>query len=401
MRKFCVLALCMIVASGLALAADDSGEKEQWYDKIDFGGDLRLRYEGFSWPDNFDDGDRHRFRFRFRVGFKAQVTKNVKVGFQLRSGNPDNPISDNQSLDTGFDKKTIAISEAYADWQATEYFALIAGKFRPKKLWTASDLQWDDDVVVEGAMQNFDWKLGGVLKKLDVNVWQFVMNESGSGRDSYSFGGQIVPVFALGEKNQLAVGLSYETFVESSEVAELYFDGDLDIDAGYVTNLVDPDTLQLVSDFNVGSAFAEWKNKSIENWPIKVTLYTYKNFGAEDAVGAILPAPLPGDPVTPLVTANASENDTAFFGRIQVGDYKKPGQVAVRFSRYDSKPDAMFFAYSQSDSRRSTNVDGYRADVRIGMPMKDFINLTWYQTDWTLGEDTTMDRWQVDYIFNF
>jgi hypothetical protein len=105
MRKFCLLVLCMIVASGFALAADDSGEKEQWYDKIDFGGDLRLRYEGFNWPDHFDEGDRHRFRFRFRVGFKAQVTNNVKVGFQLRSGNPDNPISDNQSLDTGFDKK--------------------------------------------------------------------------------------------------------------------------------------------------------------------------------------------------------------------------------------------------------------------------------------------------------
>jgi hypothetical protein len=395
-----LLVLCMIVASGFALAADDSGEKEQWYDKIDFGGDLRLRYEGFNWPDHFDEGDRHRFRFRFRVGFKAQVTNNVKVGFQLRSGNPDNPISDNQSLDTGFDKKTISISEAYADWQATKYFALIAGKFRPKKLWTASDLQWDDDVVVEGAMQTFDWKLGGVMKKLDVNVWQFVMNESGSGSDSYSFGGQVVPVFGLGAKNELAVGLTYETFVEPSEVAELYFNEVLDIDSGYVTNLVDPDTLQLVSDFNVGSAFAAWKNKSIKNWPIKVTLYTYKNFGAEDAVGAILPA-VPGGLLDPLAVANASDNDTAFFGRIQIGDYKKPGQVAVRFSRYDSKPDAMFFAYSQSDTRRSTNVDGYRADVRIGMPMKDFINLTWYQTDWTLGEDTTMDRWQVDYIFNF
>ena len=81
---------------------------------------------------------RHRFRYRLRVGAKAQVTKNLIVGMELRSGNPNIPISDNQSLDTGFDKKTISISEAYADWQATKYFALIAGKFRPKKLWTAS-----------------------------------------------------------------------------------------------------------------------------------------------------------------------------------------------------------------------------------------------------------------------
>ena len=111
---------------------------------------------------------------------------------------------------------------------------------------------------------------------------------------------------------------------------------------------------------------------------------------------------LPVDPDDgALVTANAEDNDTAFFGRIQVGDYKKPGQVAVRLARYDSKPDAIFYAFAQSDSRRASNVDGYRADVRVGMPAKGYVNFTWYRTDWQIGEDTTMDRWQLDYIFRF
>jgi hypothetical protein len=402
MRKFFVFGLCLILGAGAVLAAEEGAEKKaKWYDRIKFGGDFRLRYEGFSWDGYYDDGSRHRFRYRLRVGMKAQILENLEVGFQLRSGNPQNPISDNQTFDNGFDKKRISISEAYADWQATESFGFIAGKFRPKKLWVATDMEWDDDVVVEGAMQNFGWDFDGPVKTLGVNLWQFIQNESGSGAESRSFGGQVVPVFELNEKNTLAAGATYQYFQNPSEVAELYFDGDLVIDAGWVSNLVDPDTLELVSDFRVGTVLVDWKNKSLNKWPVRVTLYYFKNFGANDAEGVIYPAPLPdGDP-EPLVTANAADNDTAFFARFQIGDYKRPGQVAVRLSRYDSKPDAIFFAYAQSDTRRSSNVDGYRADVRIGMPMKSFFNITYYRTDWTLGEDTTMNRWQVDYIIRF
>jgi hypothetical protein len=181
-------------------------------------------------------------------------------------------------------------------------------------------------------------------------------------------------------------------------VAKLYFDGDLALDSGYVTNLWNSNSEELVSDFHVESFFAEWKNKRFKRVPIKLTGYYYENLGAKDALGAILP--VEGDP-EPLAEVNAAQNATGYFARLQLGDYKKPGQVAIRGTRYYAKPDAMFFAYTQSDSRRSTNVDGYRADLRIGMPNKGYINLTWYHTDWLVGEGDTMDRWQVDYIFKF
>jgi hypothetical protein len=404
MRKLLLFTLILALAAGTAVLAEDGGEKKtKWYDKIKFGGDFRLRYEGFQWDEHYDDGDRHRFRYRLRVGAKAKVTENLTVGLQLRSGNPNNPISDNQSFDTGFDKATISIAEAYVGYKATGWFEITGGKFRPKKLWTATDMQWDDDVVVEGALQNFTWSPGG-LRSLNLNTYQLIMNESSSGSDSYLFGGQIAPVFQLGEKNQLAVGVSYESMVEPSAVAGLYFEGDLVIDSGYVTNFVDPDSGELISDFQVGNLFAEWKNESFKRWPIKVTVFYFKNFGAEDADGAILVDDA-SFPVTDsddiLVVGNGSENDTALFARVQVGDYKKPGQIAVRVTRYDSEPDAMFFAYPQSDSRRSSNIDAWRADFRIGMPMKSHINITYYRTDWTIGEDTTMNRWQFDYIFTF
>jgi hypothetical protein len=210
----------------------------------------------------------------------------------------------------------------------------------------------------------------------------------------------------LGDANVLTVGAGYDSFSRPDKVAGLTVAGKLATEPeGVLTNLIDPTTGELISDFRVANAFVVWKNTSNERWPVKVSLFYYKNLGAENMTGSVAEVGLDdngdfelGDTIA---TAVGDENDTAFFGKIQVGDYKKPGQVAVVYRYYDSEPDAIFYAYVQSDTRRGSNVDGNRVDVRVGMPAKSYINVTWYNTDWKIGDDTTMDRLQVDYIFKF
>lgn len=405
MTKLILILSFTMLAAGAEVVAQDSTatpsdpkQEPKWYDRLDFSGDLRLRYDGISWENHYDNGRRDRFRFRLRFGVESDVLDNLTVGFELRSGNPNNPISDNQSFDDGFNKFQISIAQAYVDWRPAKPLSIIAGKFSPEKLWTVSDMQYDDDVVTEGAMELFTWKPGGPVKELGANFYQFILNESGSSADSYMFGGQVVPVFALNKTNELAVGAGFEAITNPHKVAELYFNEDLVTDAGYVTNFVDPATKKIISKFQVGDLFFQWKNTAFSGWPIKINMYLYKNFGASSEMGAILPV---GDGGEELVYGRGTDNDTAWFGRIQVGDYKKPGQIALRFSRYDSKPDAIFFAYGQSDARRSSNVDGHRTDFRIGLPKSSYINFTWYRTNWTLGDDTTMNRIFLDFIFPF
>jgi hypothetical protein len=389
---------------GTAAAADEGDDKkEEWFDKIKIGGDLRLRYEHFDWDGEFDEDIRDRARSRLRFKMAATITKELKVGFQLRSGNPDNPHSDNQSLDGGFSKKEIAIAEAYVHWQPRASFGIIGGKFTPKRLWLVSDLQWDDDVAVEGAMQNFHLGGKGALKAFEANTYQFVLEESSSSGDAYLVGVQVRPIFALTETNQLTVGATYDAFTRPDKVAALTLGGRLATEPeGVVTNLVDPATGKLVSDFEVLTAFLEWKNKASKRWPVKLSCFYYQNLGAENAIGSII-----DDEGTVLVAdLNSEDNDTGYFARLQVGDYKQPWQVAVRLSRYESEPDAIFYAWVQSDTRRGSNVDGERLDVRIGMPFKSYINVTWYHTDWNVAQDITsenetMDRWQFDYVIKF
>ncbi len=399
MRKLGFLAVSVALLSiGTAAFAQGGDEKPKWSDKITLSGDLRLRAESFDWEGKFDDDRRNRFRYRLRFGVGARLSDELEVGLQVRSGNPDNPHSDNQSFDGGFSKKEIALAEAFVDWRPVKSFGLTGGKFSPKNLWLVSDMQWDDDVVTEGLMESLRFGGSGVLKAVHANLYQFVLEESGSSGDAYLFGAQVRPVLELSDKNQLTVGAGYDVISNPDEVAALTLNGELATEPeGIVTNIIDPVSRELVSDFEVLSAFAEWKNNSFERWPIKLSLFYYKNLGAEDRDGEIID----GTGATVVGNLNGKEYDTGHFVRLQVGDYKKPGQVAVRVAKYKSEPDAIFYAWVQSDTRRGSNVDGERVDVRIGMPLKSHVNITYYHTDEEVGTDTTMNRWQFDYVFTF
>ena len=131
-----ILVVCLILALAGFAAAEEKKEKKSWLERTEFKGDLRLRYEGFDQEDSFDDDRRDRFRFRFRWGFKTKVNDIITLGAQLRSGDPDDPVSDNQSLDGGLTKKDISIAEAFAAFKLSDEVSLTAGKFGPKALPT-------------------------------------------------------------------------------------------------------------------------------------------------------------------------------------------------------------------------------------------------------------------------
>jgi len=345
--------------------------KPRWYDRIEFKGDLRLRYEGFIQEGISDNDRRDRFRLRLRPGVYTNVTDWMRVGFQLRSGDRKDPVSDNTSFDGGFQLKEFAISEAFAAFAATSWLDLHLGKFDAKKLWRVSDMQWDDDVTVEGGLQ------GLTFGPFEATLYQYVLEEAKGGNDAYLLGGQLRGTFDLGANDALTVGVGYDDWVRPQLVADLTLSGDLL--GNKVTNLLDEND-QLVSDFGIANVYALWTHFASERWPIKVMLFGYHNTEAKNL---------------------GTDYDSGYFGRVQVGDYKKKGQVMLRYSRYYSEPDALFYVFAQSDTTRASDVDGHRFDVRIGFVKKSYFNLTWYHTDAVYADVPTMDRWQMDYIIRF
>jgi len=191
------------------------------------------------------------------------------------------------------------------------------------------------------------------------------------------FGGQARANFDLAGHDALGVGVGCDYWDNPQAVVDLTLDGELK--GNRVTNLLDADG-QLVSDFEIVNLFAEWKHTRSARWPIKVNLFYYQNLGADGI---------------------AKDQDTGFFGRIQYGDYKTKGQVALRYSYYYSEPDALFYVFTQSDTSRGSDVKAHRFDVRVGFVARSYFNVTWYRTEAVYAKDEPLDRWQVDYVVRF
>ena len=390
--KKVLLSTCAVLTLGTSLFAQSQEPQappedppKQWYEKIDFYADLRFRYDA-SKREEFEDV----FRYRLRAGFEADVSHFLDAGFEFRSGNPSNPVSDNQDFGGGLGKKDFKLAEVYGDFRLSEKFSVVAGKFEHRRYWVVSDMQWDSDVTTEGFMQRVTLQSedGGVLERLGASVYQIILQQNDE-QSAWLLGAQIRPQFEFGEHDTLTVGVGYDHYVDPQLVVDLSLEGELR--GNKVTNLLD-ESGQLVSDFRILTAFAQWRNESNATWPLFLRFFYYKNTGAKDRLGTEIGTGAQG---------TGKDNDTGFFFRAAVGGGRNFGDLAIRFTYYYSQPDAILYAYTQSDTRRASNLNGTRVDFRIAMPAGQSLNFTWYRTQPELGEAATMNRLFIDYVLGF
>jgi hypothetical protein len=229
-------------------------KEEKWYDRIDFKGDLRLRGE-FFWVEGISSNDRReRFRARIRPGIYTDITDWMEVGLQVRSGDPLDPVSDNSSFDGGFSLIPLSISEGFAAFHPVDWLDLTFGKFDAKKKWVVTDMQWDmqwdDDVTVEGAMEEISF---GPFK---ASLYQYILEEDKETRDAYLLGGQLSAKFGSDNIGSITVGAGYDEWVRPQMVADMTLSGKLH--GNRVTNLLDDDD-QLISEFEIANAFVTWR----------------------------------------------------------------------------------------------------------------------------------------------
>jgi polyhydroxyalkanoate synthesis regulator phasin len=129
------------------VAAGKDERLPDWVQNMDFGGDLRLRYERAS---RKGASERHRFRTRLRAGVDTKVTDQVNVGFGLATGSSD-PRSTNATWDSSFDTLDLMLDYAYAEYKPTTWASIIGGKWKRKAyIYEPSDLLWDGDINPEG-----------------------------------------------------------------------------------------------------------------------------------------------------------------------------------------------------------------------------------------------------------
>lgn len=199
--------------TGLSKALQVKNGLPDWVTALKINGDVRGRYEGIlldetsknSAAANAGNGffpDRHRFRYRLRLGVVATIKDDFEFGMRLTSSepytggaNPGDPISGNTTLTGNGSKKFIYLDQAYGKWSPL-HTGLLNGGLTLGKMempFSNSDIVWDSDYTPEGIAETLGFQLTDT-QSLKLTGGQFALNEldnvAGASRDAYLLGGQ-------------------------------------------------------------------------------------------------------------------------------------------------------------------------------------------------------------------
>ena len=192
-----------------------------------FSGDFRLRAEPtFGGPMDRSQ-DRFRERIRLRFNAEAELNDQLKGGFSLASGDLNNPISTNQTLNQYDTRKPIAIDRVYATYTPSWFkpLTLTGGKFAYP--WFNTELVWDKDLNPEGAGEILAFNVRTpLLKKFSIVGFQlpFAENKRTATNDkslynTLVYGEQLQTFWQLGDRVKLSAYASYYDWKFADSIA--------------------------------------------------------------------------------------------------------------------------------------------------------------------------------------
>src|SRR5215831_4699690 len=230
--------------------ATEEAKKEstwpEWLNRISLFGDFRFRVEGFynsKTTNVLETPDRTRERIRARFGLGVDVSEEVQGKLRLVTGDPNDPISTNQTLSDLFTKKPVSFDWAYitlAPWKtlgldqltgsAKPRFSATLGKFPlPMFIPAGSELVFDVDLSPEGMTESFlAWDQPSArLRTVKVTAMQWIIKELGSKNatdlfndtDAWMFGGQVQAQLAPTSDSTLTLAIADYGFKQLDVIA--------------------------------------------------------------------------------------------------------------------------------------------------------------------------------------
>ncbi len=336
-----------------------------WIRNTKLKGDLRLRYQ---YSERRGKADRHRGRYRLRIGLVTKINDKIKVGFGLATGGSD-PRSTNQTMADSFDTPDFRLDYVYASYKPFGWVELIGGKFK-NPLWRTSGLLWDSDIRPEGGTALFNWAGDGLELFCVTGVW-VLDDRSGDENDPMMF------VVQPGLKVNLGENVYFKnavTFYEFNNVKDSLLDHSSD------SNELNADGF-LQHDFDSLTYSAE--------------------LGLATSIEAVPFCALYGDAVK---NTNVSDEDRGYLIGFKFGDKKvsKPHQWQAKLSVRRLEQNAWLDVFPNADSYSGqTNVKGYHFAVKYGLMKNVFGALNYYQTKRIKSNTPTDHILQADVLFKF
>lgn len=326
-----------------------------------FTGDLRYRHESIN--EEVED-ERHRHRIRARFGVTADVADNVRLGLTLATGS-DDPISANQTLDTGFNRKPIGVDRAFFSWAATEELTFTGGKmatpfYRPG----AHHLIYDNDLNPEGLALRYS---RGNWFANYAGLW---VEERSAANDSIMLGGQFGYRHAVDGGMRITAGAGYYDYLETQGQTPFW-------DAAPTGNRVDA-AGNYLNDFNLAQLFGE-----LNFTPGERPLTVFADY---------------------VVNTEADDVDTGFALGASLGEVTGPRTWRVGYVYQDLEADAVVGTFTDSDwAGGGTDGKGHVVEFNYGFRDRLVFGLRYFLNERgeDVGDEHDYNRLQADVQFNY
>ncbi|MBM4381834.1 MAG: putative porin [Deltaproteobacteria bacterium] len=305
--------------------------------RVIWTGDFRARLENYWFDEDAlggEDDNRHRARYRLRLGAAVPVNEWLTAGFRLASGETENR-STNRTLGAGddFDRDTFSLDEAYVQLKLpidVGSTTVVFGKQSNPFVWKNGKdyMTWDNDYSPEGLSLRWTMQPSSSVN-LFGNAGYFIIDENGSAKDPHFFGLQGGAHVQAAEK--VAVGGRATWFSYGSLNTAFFTRHNAFGNVGLSDN----------SDGSISqlelSAYA--KSTHVAEWPVLLHAHFTKNL---DAVS------LPGE----------GKQDTGWGVALEVGDAKQLALLGVGY--YALEADFSPALYTDSDLTDGfTNREGW------------------------------------------
>jgi hypothetical protein len=180
--------------------AERISKSAEWASKLSWKGDFRYRHENIDPEEAVSAQDRQRIRARF--GMVARINNSLSATIQLATGGGSNdPRSTNQTLGNGWDRKQIALDQAFVDWKLADGFNVQLGKM-PLPFVRTPGFLWDGDLTPEGGAAKF------TRGPFFANAFGYWLSERSTATDTSLLGGQVGMTSTVGA-TRLTAAASY------------------------------------------------------------------------------------------------------------------------------------------------------------------------------------------------
>lgn len=400
----------------------DPGALPDWLSRISWDGDFRLRYQ----RDNFPAGntlpalynptglnlisnttDTHNYlRIQARLGMKAKVSDYTFAAFRISTGTTSNPVSNNQTLGSGFNKYSLVFDRAYLQSDPYYWLALSGGKM--PNPWLSTDLVWDADVNFEGVAAQLrpriseEWS--GFLTAGAFPFQDIQRSDTVSAHSKWLYGAQLSARWTAMNSSTAQFGAALYDFknVEGTPNATLgshFFDNTAAQSMQKGNSLMLVNALGDPAIYGIASKFRELDLTAKMDWatfdPVHVMLIGdyVKNLGFDAAeiaqrTGQAAPVPKVTGHQAVLAVGNSRVK--------QRGDWQ--ASVAYKYLERDAVLDAL----TDSDFHLGgTNAKGFIIGASYGIDKETSLGLRWVSTDQIDGPPLSIDTLQVDLNVRF